>query len=45
LRPLSYPNTDVLVLCYSVTDPSSFENIAAKWMPEVELYVPTAKCV
>ncbi|MES1911974.1 MAG: Rho GTPase protein rac1, variant 3 [Cercozoa sp. M6MM] len=34
LRPLSYPNTDVMLVCFSVTSRSSFENVSAKW------YVP-----
>lgn len=36
LRPLSYPDTDVILLCYSVTDRASLEAIASKWNPEVE---------
>ena len=31
LRPLSYPQTDVFLLCYAVSSPSSFENIKNKW--------------
>ncbi|KOB73067.1 putative rac gtpase, partial [Operophtera brumata] len=26
LRPLSYPQTDVFLICFSVTSPSSYEN-------------------
>jgi len=35
LRPLSYPSTDVFLLCFSVISPASFENIRTKWHPEV----------
>jgi Ras-related C3 botulinum toxin substrate 1 len=35
LRPLSYPQTDVFLLCFSIISPSSFENVSAKWYPEV----------
>jgi Ras-related C3 botulinum toxin substrate 1 len=35
LRPLSYPQTDVFLLCFSVVSPASFENIRMKWNPEV----------
>lgn len=35
LRPLSYPDTDVVVLCFSVDNPTSFENIEDKWAAEV----------
>ena len=40
LRPLSYPETDVFLLVFSVISPSSFENIRIKWHPEVSHYCP-----
>ena len=30
LRPLSYPQTDVFLVCFSVVNPASFENIREK---------------
>ena len=33
LRPLSYPQTDVFLLCFSITNPNSFENIRTKRRP------------
>jgi len=36
LRPLSYPQTDVFILCYSIIAPSSFDNISTKWFPEID---------
>ena len=30
LRPLSYPNTDIFLVCFSVVAPISFENIKEK---------------
>lgn len=30
LRPLSYPQTDVFLVCFSVISPSSFENVKEK---------------
>merc|ERR1711890_202879 len=33
LRPLSYPQTDIFIVCFSVVNPASFENVRAKWVP------------
>lgn len=30
LRPLSYPQTDVFLVCFSVITPASFENVKEK---------------
>ena len=30
LRPLSYPQTDVFLVCFSVISPASFENVREK---------------
>ncbi|XP_077291678.1 cdc42 homolog [Arctopsyche grandis] len=35
LRPLSYPHTDVFLICFSVVYPISFENVKTKWVPEI----------
>ena len=40
LRPLSYPDTDVFLLCFSVVNPDSFANVAGKWAPEIEHHCP-----
>ena len=40
LRPLSYPDTDVFIVCYSIISPSSLENVAAKWLPEIRFHCP-----
>ena len=40
LRPLSYPDTDVFLLCFSVVNPNSFANVADKWFPEIEHHSP-----
>lgn len=40
LRPLSYPQTDVFLLCFSVVSPPSFDNIAVKWIPELRQHCP-----
>ena len=40
LRPLSYPDTDVILMCFSVESHDSLENIQAKWVPEVHHFCP-----
>uniref|UniRef100_A0A8C0YHP7 Cell division control protein 42 homolog n=2 Tax=Cyprinus carpio TaxID=7962 RepID=A0A8C0YHP7_CYPCA len=40
LRPLSYPQTDVFLVCFSVVSPSSFENVKEKWVPEISHHCP-----
>lgn len=40
LRPLSYPDTNVLLICYSVDAPDSLENVPEKWVPEVKHFCP-----
>lgn len=40
LRPLSYPQTDIFLICFSVISRSSFENIESKWIPEIDRYCP-----
>ncbi len=31
LRPLSYANANVFLLCFSIVNPVSYQNITAKW--------------
>jgi small GTP-binding protein len=40
LRPLSYPGTDVFLVCYSIISPTSFANVKSKWLPEVTHHAP-----
>lgn len=42
LRPLSYPQTDVFVLCFSIVAPVSFDNVITKWIPEIRHNCPDA---
>ncbi|XP_012669734.1 rho-related GTP-binding protein RhoF [Clupea harengus] len=35
LRPLSYQNADMVLVCYDVMNPTSFDNVLIKWYPEV----------
>ncbi|KAG5670074.1 hypothetical protein PVAND_000360 [Polypedilum vanderplanki] len=45
LRPLSYPQTDVFLICFSVASPSSFENVTSKWYPELKHHCPEAPII
>ena len=40
LRPLSYPDTDVFLICFSIVNPNSFANVADKWSPEISHHAP-----
>jgi len=40
LRPLSYPGTDVVMICFSIDMPDSLENVREKWIPEIKHYLP-----
>ena len=43
IRPLSYPGTDIFLLCFSVVHPSSFANIRGKWINELQHHAPGAR--
>ena len=45
LRPLSYPQTDVFLVCFSVVDSTSYDNIAVKWISEIKNGEPNAPIV
>jgi len=40
LRPLSYPGTNVFIVCFSVVSHASFDNVRRKWVPELEHHAP-----
>eukprot|EP01084_Bolivina_argentea_P194295 333325_1 len=40
LRPLSYPRTNIFLVCFSITSRSSFENVKSKWVPEIIYHCP-----
>ncbi|KAJ1845720.1 GTP-binding protein Rho1, partial [Coemansia sp. RSA 2611] len=35
LRPLSYPDSHVILICFSIDSPDSLENVQEKWISEV----------
>jgi len=38
IRTLSYANTNVFLLCFSVVSPSTFENVTGTWLPELKRF-------
>jgi small GTP-binding protein len=40
LRPLSYPQTDVFLLCFDVTKPQSLEGLRDEFAPEIKHHCP-----
>ncbi|EJU03901.1 hypothetical protein DACRYDRAFT_65013 [Dacryopinax primogenitus] len=45
LRSLSYAETHLVLLCFSVDNPASLENVEGKWIEEVLEYCPGVKIV
>merc|ERR1711997_931435 len=45
LRPLSYPDTDVILMCFSIDSPDSLDNIPEKWTPEVKHFCPNVPII
>lgn len=45
LRPLSYPDTDVFLVCFAVDSPDSLYNAYDKWTPEVKHFGPNVPFV
>eukprot|EP00483_Globobulimina_turgida_P006125 UN06135 len=45
LRHLAYRKTDIYLLCFSVVEVSSFQNLQSRWLPEVQHHSPDALVV
>jgi len=45
MRPLSYPQTDVFLICFSIDNPDSFQNVKSKWWPEIQQFDSKAKII
>ncbi|KAI0065621.1 hypothetical protein BV25DRAFT_1868822 [Artomyces pyxidatus] len=43
LRSLSYAETHVVMICFSVDNPTSLENVESKWIDEIVEYCPGVK--
>ena len=40
IRTLSYPNTDIFLVCYSTVSKKTINNINSKWLEEIKTYSP-----
>ncbi|KAK4252039.1 P-loop containing nucleoside triphosphate hydrolase protein [Corynascus novoguineensis] len=40
LRPLSYPDSHVILICFAVDSPDSLDNVGEKWCSEVHHFCP-----
>lgn len=45
LRPISYDNTDVFLLCFSVMHPEVFERVRSEWYPELNHHRPNTPII
>jgi len=45
LRPLSYPQTDVFLIAFSIISPHSFDNVKSKWWPEIQHHAPNVPII
>lgn len=45
LRPLSYPQTDLFLICFSIASITSYQNVKTKWWPEVTHHCPNSKII
>ncbi|KAK6177771.1 hypothetical protein SNE40_015806 [Patella caerulea] len=44
-RHLSYPNTDVILMCFSIHNPASLESISERWIPEIHHFCPNVPII
>lgn len=42
MRTLCYSDADVFLVCFSVVCRSSFDDVTAKWLPEIRRHCPTS---
>lgn len=40
LRPLSYPQTDLFLVCFAINSQTSYENVKSKWFTELQHHAP-----
>lgn len=40
LRPLCYPDTHAVLVCFALNNRKSFDNVIIQWLPEVAYHAP-----
>lgn len=40
MRQLSYPHTDIFMICFSLVSRDSYNNVRMKWWPEIRSHAP-----
>lgn len=45
LRPMSYANCDVVLICFALNNPETLKNVTDKWMLEINEFCPKAAIV
>jgi Ras-related C3 botulinum toxin substrate 1 len=45
LRVLAYPDTKIVLICFSIVNPASLDSIRCKWIPEVRQHCPDAPVI
>ncbi|XP_076605412.1 rho-related GTP-binding protein RhoV-like [Chaetodon auriga] len=45
LRSLCYAHMDVFILCFSLVNPVSFDNVTSKWIPQIRAGNPTSPII
>lgn len=45
LRPICYPNGNVIILTFDKSNPECFDNIEEAWMPEIQHFLPNTPII
>ncbi|KAF4084539.1 hypothetical protein AMELA_G00107370 [Ameiurus melas] len=45
VRPLAYPDSDAVLICFDISRPETLDNVLKKWQGETQEYCPNAKVV
>jgi len=40
MRFITYPGTDVVIVCFSVVRAASLDSVVDRWLPELDRYLP-----